>query len=409
MPQRFQIFTVFLFAYFLSYFFRSTNAIIADDLVRDLGLSASELGLMTSLFFAAFALAQLPIGSALDRFGPRWVVPAFMLAGAAGSLLFAAAANFTMLALGRALIGLGMAGVLAGSFKALGGWFAPRRFATISSVFVGFGASGSLVAATPLAWLSEAFGWRTVFWVGAFVIVASAAAITVWSRNPPEVDVDRPREGSFADIFRDRQFWQIALLGFMMVGSLFAYQTLWIGPFLREAVGLGRIAAGDMLFTLGVGVIVGYLVCGYLADRLGLERVIAVFAALFFVSQAALGLFGPDWPGWALGATCASFGFFGAYSILLYTHVRNVFPVHMSGRAVTATNLLAIGGGAILQWLLGVIIALFTPDASGSYPASAYRTIFVLTAGAGIASVLFYLPLAIRPVRRPPEDVTRTV
>ncbi len=63
----------FLFAYLLSYFYRSTNAVLADDLQRDAGLGPEQLGAMTSLFYVAFAAAQLPLGAALDRWGPRIV------------------------------------------------------------------------------------------------------------------------------------------------------------------------------------------------------------------------------------------------------------------------------------------------------------------------------------------------
>ena len=111
MPRRTVVFLVFLGAYFLSYFFRSTNAVIAGDLSRDMELSASQLGFMTSLFFLTFALAQLPIGAALDRFGARRTTSTLMLAGVAGNLLFSVAPSFPLLALGRALIGRGMAGV----------------------------------------------------------------------------------------------------------------------------------------------------------------------------------------------------------------------------------------------------------------------------------------------------------
>ncbi|HHW87664.1 MAG TPA: MFS transporter, partial [Chloroflexi bacterium] len=118
MPNRALVFVIFTTAYFLSYFYRSANAVIAPDLARELILDALQLGFMTSLFFAAFAAVQLPLGLRLDRLGPRLVTPALMLAGAAGSLLFAAAHSFGALAWGRALIGVGMAGILMGALKA---------------------------------------------------------------------------------------------------------------------------------------------------------------------------------------------------------------------------------------------------------------------------------------------------
>src|SRR6188472_3772462 len=120
---RLRIFVLFTCAYFFSYFLRSANAIIAGDLSRDLSLDAAKLGLMSSLFFGAFALAQLPLGVGLDRWGPRAVVPTLMAAAAVGCVLYASAPSFGQLALGLALIGLGMAAILPSSFKIISLWY----------------------------------------------------------------------------------------------------------------------------------------------------------------------------------------------------------------------------------------------------------------------------------------------
>jgi MFS family permease len=175
----------FLAAYLLSYFYRSTNAVLAGDLQRDAGIGTEELGLMTSLFFATFALAQLPLGAALDRFGPRWVPAGLMLAAVAGSFITAAAEGFVGLALGRALIGLGMAGVLMGALKAFAAWFEPQRFALISSLFVAAGSLGALGATTPLTSLADTLGWRGVFVAVGILTAAIAALLMVVVRAAP--------------------------------------------------------------------------------------------------------------------------------------------------------------------------------------------------------------------------------
>jgi MFS family permease len=177
------MFGVWSFAFLLSYFFRSANAVIAPELRAAFELDAASLGLMTSTFFAAVALAQLPLGIALDRWGPRRVVPATMLAGVAGAWVFGSATDLASLATGRALLGLGFAGVLMGALQAFGRWFPERRFATVSGLFLALGTVGGLLAGTPLAWLAEAFGWRPVFLVGAAVIAAAAGTIAVASRD----------------------------------------------------------------------------------------------------------------------------------------------------------------------------------------------------------------------------------
>ncbi len=393
MHRRSVIFLVFVVAYFLSYFYRSTNAVIAGDLTRDLSLSASQLGLMTSLFFAAFALAQLPLGVALDRFGSRWTTPILMLAGVLGSLIFAAADSFGLLALGRALIGLGMAGILMGALKAFSGWFSPQRFATISGVFLALGASGALLATTPLAWLNGLFGWRLVFVIAAVITLISALAIMIFSRNAPERDPNPTSQGGFLEIFSKLQFWRIALLNFALVGSMFAYQSLWAGPFLTEALGLAEIAAANLLLVLSTGVVGGYLIAGWLADRFGLALTLSINTAVFILVQVLLALFRSTWPTWLLLPLFASFGLFGAFAVLCLAQARAVFPLSMTGRAVTAVNLLGIGGSALMQWGLGLLISSFAVSEAGIYPPVAYSSAFWLTSGLTTLALVFYLPM----------------
>lgn len=254
MSKHLTVFGWFTAAYFLSYFFRSANAVIAPDLSRELSLNAADLGLMTSLFFAAFALVQIPLGFGLDRWGPRLVTPGLMLVGAVGSFIFAVAPSYGMLALGRALIGAGMAGVLMGSLKAFSKWFPPHRFATVSGLLVGTGSSGALVAAAPLVWLNQVSGWRNVFLGGALITASIALAIFVWTRSTPPGMAWTGSTTSLDGIrtvFADGRFWRIAPLNFFMAGTLLAFQGLWAGPYLFDVLRLDDTEAGRVLLLLG--------------------------------------------------------------------------------------------------------------------------------------------------------------
>lgn len=393
--RRTAIFAVFATAYFLSQFYRSTNAVIAKDLIRDLDLSAADLGLMTSLFYASFAAAQLPLGLGLDRFGPRYVTPGLMLVGALGSLAFGSAHSFAALALGRALIGVGMAGVYMGALKIFSRWFSVRKFASASGYLVGIGALGALGAATPLAWLNQAFGWRSVFLAGSLVTVASAASIFAWARNAPP-GTDRPgdgRGGGYTEVFRDLRFWRIASLDFFLVGTLLSVQGLWGGPFLYDVLRLPQIEAGNVLVSLSAGALVGYLLSGWLAERFSEPKVLIAAAGLFVAAQSAVVLGGFAGVAWVVRAAYPLFGLGGAANILLMAHVRSVFPTSMTGRAVTAVNLFGIGGSALLQWAMGLIVNAFGRDLQGHYPVEAYAAAFALTICGGLAALLFYAPL----------------
>jgi predicted MFS family arabinose efflux permease len=391
------MFALFVVAHFLSYFFRSANAVISGDLMRDLSLTAAQLGLMTSLFYACFALVQLPLGSGLDRYGPRWVTPALMLVTAAGCLVFASARSFAILALGRALIGVGMAGVLMGAIKTYGQWFPANRVATISGFMVGISSSGSLFAATPLAWLNEAFGWRAIFVWGAPVVLLSAGSLMLWVRNiPPGGErpaVPAPGAG-FGQIFRDTRFWRMAMVTFFLLGVIQAVQGLWAGPYLFDVRGLSKLEAGNLLLGMGIGVVAGYFGSGWLSDRFGAQRVTAIAVFLFVLCQLAFLLPGLPLP--LLWAIFVVFGFTGSFNVVMLAQVRTLFAPHMSGRAITAVNMFGFAGTALLQWWMGLIINSFAPDAQGHYPLAAYTAAFVFTAVGTALALAWYATLAWR-------------
>jgi len=398
--RRAVIFALFGAAYFLSQFFRSANAVIAPDLSRELSIGAAQLGLMTSLFYVAFSGVQLPLGAALDRFGARVVTPSLMLVGAGGSLLFAAGHSFTELALGRALIGMGMAGVYMGSLKVFSQWFDIRGFATASSFLVGLGAVGALAAATPLAWASQTVGWRAVFYWGGIAVILSAASIYLWVRDAPRgVDWRGHRQaGGLGRIFRSLTFWRIALLDMALVGNLLAVQGLWGGPFLYDVFGMSRVQVGNHLLQMSGAAVVGYLAGGWFSRRASTPRLLMLAGSGFAASLALMVGAGATGAVWMVWAAYPLFGFSAAFNPLLMAHARSVFPTSMTGRAVTAVNFFAIGGAAVTMWCMGLLIGSFGRDAQGHYPPEAYVLTFSLSVVAVVVTLVFYAPLARRRV-----------
>jgi predicted MFS family arabinose efflux permease len=392
--RRRAIVVAFGVAYFLSFFFRSTNAIIAEDLVRDVGLDASSLGLMTSVFFIAFAAVQLPLGSALDRFGPRFVTSALLLAGVVGSLVFAASASVGGLAVGRALIGIGMAGVLMGAMKAFASWFEPKAFATVSGLFVGVGSLGALTAATPLALLTSAFGWRIVFVGAAVATLATALLLALVVREPRSGGYALPTGGDgggFATVFRSPAFWSLSALAFATAGILFAFQGLWAGPYLMQRLGFEQVAAGNVLLAMGIAMAAGFLTAGPFAARLGLAQACAAGCALLAASLLLLLSAQPTWPVWAITLAFVGLGAGGSINVLCYALARSLFPT-MPGRAVTAVNVFAIGGGAALQWGLGVVIGAFE-TVDGRPPDAAFTAALATAAAIALAALVAFWPL----------------
>ncbi len=171
------VFAPFAAGFFLSYVFRNVNAVIGKDLAAEFSLSPAEVGLLTSMYLFSFAAMQVPVGVFLDRYGPRRVVAGLLCISALGALGFGLAGSFGELALGRALIGLGVSACLMGSIKAFTLWFPLARLATLNGWMIAIGGVGGLAATSPLEALLGPFGWRAVFVGMAAGCALSAAAI----------------------------------------------------------------------------------------------------------------------------------------------------------------------------------------------------------------------------------------
>lgn len=343
-----RVFFLFALGYFLSYFYRSANAVLAKDLSQELGLGPAELGFMTSLFYLAFAAAQLPLGGLLDRVGPRAVTPALLLVAALGSVVFGLAQSFAVLALGRALIGVGMAAALMGSMRAFSLWF-PRNYATVSTLLVGLGATGGLWRPRPSPssrrpWVGGGCSsWGLSWWPW-------WPSPSTWGcGTPPRGWPGRGAAGGRArGGLPQREAPPGGLLAFAFAGSFLALQTLWAGDYAYH-LGLTALEVGNLLFLYSGGAVLGFLVSGYLADRLGTARVLLASALLFALGLLLLLLK-------ALVPAYALLGFFGAFNILTLTQARELVPSHLVGRGTTLVNLFGIGGTFLLQWGVGVAV-----------------------------------------------------
>jgi nitrate/nitrite transporter NarK len=394
--SRWSVFVAFTAAYFLSQFFRSANAVIAPTLVQEISLSAADLGLMTSLFFATFALMQIPLGVALDRWGPRWVTAGLMAVAVLGSLVFAAASSFLTLALGRALLGIGMAGILMGALKAFSRWYPQERFATASGLLIGIGSLGGLIAATPLAWMNHLIGWRAVFVGGALLTALGALFIVLGTRNAPTdappISAERA-ENNLGEILRSLTFWRLALPSAWIAGGFIAFRGLWAGPYLFDSYQLTELVTGNLLLILGIGASAGPILSGWLSDRWGIARVILLNAALLIASQAILALR----PSLILVTIFyLLFGLSSGFGVVLLSQTRKLFPPHMTGQALSLVNLMGFAGTFLLQWWMGEIIAFFPSAVTGQYLPQAYTLALAIAAVGSVLTLLWYLPL-VRP------------
>jgi MFS family permease len=393
----------FAAGYFLSYMYRSINAVVAPDLVRDIGLSASELGVLTAAYLVAFGLFQLPLGLLLDRFGPRRVQTALLLTAAMGSLLFAMGTSAIALTGARAVIGLGFAGGLMSGFKAVVLWFPPARHALANACIMSFGGLGIVTATVPAELAIQIVGWRGLFLGAGAITVLVAGLIFVVVPERPDGGTPPPLGEQLRDIvtiYRDRFFWRLAPVVALTGGTAIALQTLWAGPWLRDIAGLPRDRVAVYLMMLAFAFLVGTLATGVVADRLGrrgidLLHVMLGGIVLFLLAQGAIIA---EWTA-ATAVIWSIFGMVGQICILAYPRLSRHFGTALSGRAQTAMNLVLFLTAFAAQALVGAVIDRFPLTEAGGYDPQGYRWAFGLLLALQILAIAWYLRRA--PARDP--------
>jgi predicted MFS family arabinose efflux permease len=386
----------FALGYFLSYTFRSVNAVAAPNLVRDVGVTAGELGLLTAAYLLAFALFQLPLGVLLDRHGPRIVQAALLVVAALGSFLFAAGTDALTLTLARGLIGLGFAGALMSGFKAVVEWLPEDRRAFGNACVMAFGALGVIAATVPAEVAIGMFGWRAVFvGLGVATLVTSALVMLLVPRRArPPTPSSETVSGQFAAalrIYRSRTF--LILVPFVATtnGTGLAIQSLWSGPWLRDVLGFDRDGVAAALLAMGVAFLVGTLLSGVVADRLArrgihILTVMLGFLAVSLASQLVLVL---QWTQAALLAWVL-LGMTSQSGILSYAWLSSRFGAAYSGRTNTAINLMIFLFAFAVQFGVGAIIDLFDVAADASYDPFAYQVAFAVFLGIQLAALVWY-------------------
>ena len=393
-------------AYVASHFFRASNVTIGLDLMRDLDIGPEALGGLTGAFFFGFAATQIPCGFFFDRYGPRRTVVGMLILATIGGIVFTLAPTWPVLLTGRVLMGAGFGAMLIGSMVVISRWFPPDRFSTLSGMVLSIGLFGNLIATTPLAWASEAFGWRLVF--GIAVLFTALATIAVWlvvrDAPPGHPFLARTPEPpsqmlqGLMEILRNPLLRPILALNFCNYACTFTVQGLWGGPFLREVHGLSAIEAGNVLLLAVVAYQVGMLVFGPLDRLLDTRKWIAVGGTLVIVALLASLALATRPPIWVPVGAILAIGFFSASSTMVMTHARGIFPDRLIGRGISTINTSVMLGVACMQTISGMIVGAFDPMPDGARTETAYRALFgTLTVVLIVAVAIYSRSKDVRP------------
>jgi MFS family permease len=376
----FYVFLPFALGHYLSSLLRNVNAVLAPNLVGALALTPAQLGLLTSAFFFSFALVQLPVGIALDRYGPRRVQLVLMLIAALGAVMFAKGTSFAGMLLARAIMGFGLGGCFMSAVKAISTWISPGRLPSVQGYLIAVGGLGAASATMPVRMALDYTDWRGLFVV--LGVLTACSGILIWMLTPrarPAAKAQAPTVRSILDVYRDAAFRRTITLVLVPHMVFFGIQGLWIGRWLSDVARFPESAVAYLLYMGMAAVIFGAIAVGMItewAGRRGIAPldVAAAGVALFVLVQAAF-VFNYK-PSFQLLSVL--FTLIGTITGIEYAIVAQSMPKELTGRAATCLNLLIFVGAFIVQAGFGLVVGLWQPDMAGRAPAEAYRVAFAL-------------------------------
>ena len=361
------VFLTFAFSYFLSALIRAITATLSPTLTQEFALNAADLGLLAGGYFLGFAANQLPLGTWLDRHGPKKVILLLLTVAALACVAFSVAASFPVLWVARVLIGVGVSACLMAPLTGYRRWFDASTQLRANSWMLMTGSLGMVASTLPVQWLWPIIGWRALFLgLAALVLVAMALIawqVPRWDPTPVPTGAAEPAQASYRQVWVHPYFRKMVPIGFFSYGGLIAMQTLWVVPWMIKVGGYSSLQAASGLFWINVAMLCTFWTWGLLnpwltrrglhAEQLiawGLPSSFVILAMIIIAGDTVTTASAAMWALYCVGCTFVS---------LAQPAVAMAFTPNLAGRALTAYNLVIFAGVFVVQWGVGLGIDAF--------------------------------------------------
>jgi MFS family permease len=376
--------------YFYQYALRSAPAVMMPQLSDAFGLTAGGVASLAGLFYYGYSPFSLVAGLAMDRVGPRRVVPLGAAAVGVGAVMFASG-NTTLAQAGRFLQGAGGVFALIGAAYIATTNFPPSRAATLIGATQMFGMAGGSAGqflVGPI--IGSGVSWST-FWLGmgiiGLVISGLLYALLPEPRAPAATGPSTGAAQSFRIVFTNPQSILCGIIAGLIFIPTTIFDMVWGVRYLQDARGLDYASAVLRSATVPLGWMIGCPLLGFVSDRVRRRRPVIAGGALALLACLGWILYGPAGvlPPYVLGLLA---GVASGAAMLPYTVIKEANPADVSGTATGVVNFINFTFSA----LLGPVFASLLLSASGGVTPMAlehYQSAFLpLLYGVALAIVL---------------------
>ncbi|ELH1434720.1 MFS transporter, partial [Raoultella ornithinolytica] len=261
---------------------RSSLSVAGEAIRGDLGLSATEFGVLLSAFSLSYGFAQLPSGMLLDRFGPRIVLGAGLIFWSLMQALTGMVNSFSHFILLRIGLGIGEAPFMPAGVKSINDWYVQKERGTAVGIFNSSTVLGQAIAPPALVLMQIAWGWRTMFVVIGLAGIVVGLCWYAWYRNRAQFDLQQDERlylaapvqarptlnfSEWLGLFKRRTTWGM-ILGFSGVNYTGWLYIAWLPGYLQAQQGLSLAKTGWVAAIPFLAAAVGMWVNGIVVDAL---------------------------------------------------------------------------------------------------------------------------------------------
>jgi MFS family permease len=375
--------TVFVFwlGWVFMYADRTVLTPVMKDIQTEFGLSATQLGLLSSAFFLAYALLQIPAGILGDRIGRKKVlVPGFILFGIFTAVTGTVKSWYALLA-SRIVTGLGE-GTYYGPQYAISSEQIPKAQRSLGSAIINsgmaFGIALGLMASSYMAY-TLGLGWRTPFYLMAVPTILVGLLIWWLIRETPrpahEVAAAAAQGAGFATIMRNRNLLLVFLMVFCSLFGFFVILT-WLPYYLQNERGIPGKEIGNIASLVAWVSTPGGILFARISDKLGRRKPL-VFALVPIAAASLVSIAWLESVPAVIAAICV-YGLFGKLALdpVLIATVADNAPKNAYSTAYGIYNFVGMSSSILAPTIAGMI-----SDATGSLAANFYISAAVLVVG----------------------------
>lgn len=373
---RWAVFATVLFTYFLIVSQRTAPGLITDQLMKDFSLTASTIGLLTSIQFLAYASLQIPIGLLSDRYGPNFFLIIGTILNGIGTVVYSLAPNEFILLFARLLVGLGDATIWVNLVLILSLWFKGNEFVGLIGVAGMAGSFGFLLATVPFSSWISLWGWRAPFLaVGILLCLLGMLLYFILVKKPKKLftsdqeQKETPYKGNqekektislLRRILANRQAWATFLCHFGVVGTYVGFIGSWAVPYGMNVYEMTRSDASQLIMIGLIGAIIGAPITSWIAGRIdSIKKPYTIIHLISFLCWAAFLLFGGEPPFYMLIILFFIIGYCNGANTLTFAVVRQSFDRKEVGLASGFANTGGFLSAVLLPSIFGKILDHF--------------------------------------------------